>query len=165
MLCKFNTILFRCTLVSYARRREVGGKSVFYPIVLAMIIVSATARILKMASPRFDNMVAHEAQLKGRLRYLHSRIITNSEEIAFYKGHQVEHGLLRRAFRELCQQTLHIYKKRIPYVAIEQFLMKYIWSGTGLLVSSLVLSTICSVLKSNLDDSDSHFVHPQHQNR
>jgi ATP-binding cassette subfamily D (ALD) protein 2 len=97
------------TLISYARRREVGS-TIIYPVILAMMIVTATARILKKVSPRFDTMVSHEAQLKGRLRYLHSRVITNSEEIAFYKGHQVEHGLLRRAFHELCQQTLHIYK-------------------------------------------------------
>lgn len=51
------------TLISYARRREVGG-TIVYPIILAMVIVSATARILKMVSPRFDNMVAHEAHLK-----------------------------------------------------------------------------------------------------
>jgi ATP-binding cassette subfamily D (ALD) protein 2 len=112
-------------------KRE-AGSTLIYPVVLALVIVSGTARILKLVSPRFDNMVSHEAQLKGRLRYLHSRIIANSEEIAFYKGHEVEHSLLRRAFRELTLQTLHIYKKRIPYIATEQFLMKYIWSGTGL---------------------------------
>lgn len=118
-------------MIQYARKREVGS-TIIYPVLLATVIVSGTARVLKWVSPRFDNMVSHEAQLKGRLRYLHSRIITNSEEIAFYKGHQVEHSLLRRAFRDLMQQTLHIYKKRIPYIATEQFFMKYLWSGTGM---------------------------------
>lgn len=101
------------------------------------MIVSGTARILKMVSPRFDNLVSHEAELKGRLRYLHSRIITNSEEISFMKGHEVEHGLLKRAYHELTQQSLNIYKKRIPYIAIEQFLMKYLWSGTGMLMLAI----------------------------
>ncbi|CAD5212267.1 unnamed protein product [Bursaphelenchus okinawaensis] len=127
----FDIALITITLINYARRREVGN-TVMIPVVLACVIVSATARILKKVSPRFDNMIAKEAHLKGHLRYLHSRVITNSEEIAFYKGQQVEHNLLKKAFKDLYDQTLYIFKKRIPYVAIEQFLMKYVWSATGM---------------------------------
>lgn len=87
-------------------------------------------------------MVAEEARRKGHLRYLHSRIITNSEEIAFYGGHQAEYKQLDGAFNSLYQQMMLIFKKRIPYIMIEQFLMKYVWSGTGMVMIALpILAT------------------------
>lgn len=101
-------------------------------MIMAAFVVTGTAQILKAISPRFGDMVAEEANRKGHLRYLHSRIITNSEEIAFYGGHEAEHSLLSRAFKKLNEHTKLIYTKRIVYIMIEQFLMKYVWSGTGM---------------------------------
>ncbi|KAH7699039.1 PMP-4 protein [Aphelenchoides avenae] len=127
----FDIALITITLVQYARSREAGG-TVFIPAMLAAGVVVGTARVLRAISPRFGDMVAKEADLKGRLRYLHSRIITNSEEIAFYGGHKAEQSQLQEAYEQLKEQTKHIYKKRIPYIMAEQFLTKYVWSGTGM---------------------------------
>uniref|UniRef100_A0A914C767 Uncharacterized protein n=1 Tax=Acrobeloides nanus TaxID=290746 RepID=A0A914C767_9BILA len=127
----FDIVLITITLLKYARDRE-AGSSVFFPMFIAAVVVSGTARILKAISPRFGEMVAEEAQRKGHLRYLHSRIITNSEEIAFYGGHEAEKKNLYHAFHRLNDQVKKIYKKRVPYIMAEQFLMKYVWSGSGL---------------------------------
>uniref|UniRef100_A0A0K0E1Y7 ABC transporter domain-containing protein n=1 Tax=Strongyloides stercoralis TaxID=6248 RepID=A0A0K0E1Y7_STRER len=127
----FDIALMSLTLIQLARKREVGS-SVTGPILIAMVVITFTHRILKTVSPKFGNMVAEEAKRKGHLRYLHSRIITNSEEIAFYGGHKSEHKQLLSAYNSLTQQMLLIYKKKIPYIMIEQFLMKYVWSGSGM---------------------------------
>ncbi|PIC31290.1 hypothetical protein B9Z55_012041 [Caenorhabditis nigoni] len=128
--------LITFTLLKLAVQRGTG-QSTFLPTCMAILAVSMTAKILKAVSPRFGHMVAEEAKRKGHLRYLHSRIITNSEEIAFYGGHQAEYKQLDGAFNSLYQQMMLIFKKRIPYIMIEQFLMKYVWSGTGMVMIAL----------------------------
>ncbi|KAF5290063.1 hypothetical protein FQA39_LY14844 [Lamprigera yunnana] len=106
-------------------------------------VIGLSAIILKLGSPKFGSLVAQEAEKKGYLRYIHSRLVTNSEEIAFYNGHKVELSHLRSAYRVLAQHMRKIFGAKLWFVMLEQFLMKYVWSGTGLIVVSLpiLLST------------------------
>lgn len=57
------------------------------------------------------------------------RIITNAEEIAFYGGHQIENKSLRKAYKLLAKQNVTIFNQKLWYIMLEQYLMKYGWSG------------------------------------
>jgi len=109
--------------------------------VLAGAVVWGTGRLLRLVSPKFGELVSEEAARKGHLRYIHSRIITNAEEIAFYSGQSAELVNLEAAYASLVRQSNKIFKKKLWYVMLEQFLMKYGWAGTGMVMISIPILT------------------------
>ena len=81
-----DVVLMTGAVARMARKR---GETSPYLGLIAFVTIASTAWILKVVVPPFGKLVADEARKNGYLRYLHSRIIANAEEIAFYAGHMV----------------------------------------------------------------------------
>ncbi|KAF2362166.1 ABC transporter type 1 transmembrane domain [Trinorchestia longiramus] len=143
-----DALLITISLAQLAKQRS--GAMIPGPA-LGFFVAVFTGRLLRAVSPRFGKLVAEEAARQADLRAAHSRIITNAEEIAFYGGHKVEQGMLEVCYRRLVQQRGTIFSQRLWYVMLEQFLMKYVWSGAGMVIVSIPLLTGRG--KSQSDDS------------
>ena len=79
-------VLIGYILIRIARKRSQSG---LVPTIIAVFVTGCTGQLLKMVSPHFGKLVSEESSRRGNLRTVHSRIINNAEEIAFYGGHKV----------------------------------------------------------------------------
>ncbi|KAK3672720.1 ATP-binding cassette long-chain fatty acid transporter pxa1 [Recurvomyces mirabilis] len=109
------------------------------PLALSGLLINyfATATLLRRLSPPFGKMKAVEGRKEGDFRSMHARLIANAEEVAFYNGGETEHILLDQGFRELRKWMENIYRIKVGYNMLEDFVLKYSWSAFGYLVTSM----------------------------
>ena len=102
---------------------------------LANYFITATA--LRRLSPPFGKLTAVEGRKEGDFRALHSRLIANAEEVAFYGGADMEKVFLDKGYKDLKTWMEGIYRLKIRYNMLEDFVLKYSWSAFGYLITSL----------------------------
>ncbi|KAK5134704.1 hypothetical protein LTR08_006219 [Meristemomyces frigidus] len=109
------------------------------PLALSGLLINyfATATLLRKLSPPFGKMKAVEGRKEGEFRAMHARLIANAEEVAFYAGGPTEHVLLDQGFRELRKWMEDIYRIKVGYNMLEDFVLKYSWSAFGFLITSM----------------------------
>ena len=130
-----DVVIITARLVLMARATLGGGARL--PAALAFVVMTSTGALLHAASPPFGRLVARKAALEGDLRAAHARIGSASEEIAFYGGHAIERKHLWDRYVGLISHVDVYLRARAWYSVLESFLMKYVWTATGLTMIAL----------------------------
>jgi ATP-binding cassette subfamily D (ALD) protein 3 len=108
-------------LFAYKLGQAIGGQA---PLVMVTYFVSS-GLFLKSISPPFGKYTAQEQQLEGDFRFTHSRIISHSEEIAFYGGSEREKVFANAAFKKIRQHLKKVNVLRFANGIIDSVAVKY----------------------------------------
>lgn len=82
-------------------------------------------------------LTAGEQKLEGEFRHVNSRLITHSEEIAFYNGNSREKTTLIASYNKLLNHLNQFLKFKIIMGVTDNFIAKYFASVVGFLAVSL----------------------------
>ncbi|MCP8718842.1 MAG: ATP-binding cassette domain-containing protein [Asgard group archaeon] len=97
----------------------------------------ATAIMLKKATPRFGKLASKRTHLEGVYFNQQLNIMTNSEEIGFYKGSKIEKSKLAENFQKLMDHMSQEINLSSSYAALEDYVLKYTWLAWGYIFSGL----------------------------
>ncbi|XP_037528700.1 LOW QUALITY PROTEIN: ATP-binding cassette sub-family D member 3-like [Rhipicephalus sanguineus] len=114
--------------LSVAIGQEAPGAMLLYLLFAGVILT-------RMRRP-VGRMTIEEQKLEGELRYVNSRLITNSEEIAFYQGNDRERITLDNSFRRLVQHLRDFLEYRFTLGIVDDIVAKYLATVVGYLLIS-----------------------------
>ncbi|KAG1054029.1 hypothetical protein G6F46_004272 [Rhizopus delemar] len=108
-------------LFAYKLGEAIGNEAPFFMI--GYFVISGV--LLRAFSPPFGRYTATEQKLEGDFRFAHSRIITHSEEIAFYRGGQREKEVVNNTFEKISDHVRKVYTLRFVNGIFDSVLVKY----------------------------------------
>ena len=117
---------------NYTLTQHIGAEG----IVALNLLVQLSAAAMRAAMPPFGRYVAHEAQLEGIFRFLHSRLIYNGEEVALLHGHEAEKDTLDKEYFTLMKHVNRVLRRRLYQGIMDDFIIKYFWGVMGLTLCS-----------------------------
>ncbi|XP_041126923.1 ATP-binding cassette sub-family D member 3 [Polyodon spathula] len=101
---------------------------------MAYLIVSGLF-LTRLRRP-IGKMTVTEQRYEGEYRYVNSRLITNSEEIAFYNGNMREKQTIHATFRKLVDHLHNFIFFRFSMGFVDSLIAKYLATVVGYLVVS-----------------------------
>ncbi|TRY53663.1 hypothetical protein DNTS_008663 [Danionella cerebrum] len=105
------------------------------PASLLSYLVLSGLLLTRMRRP-IGKMTVTEQRYEGEYRYINSRLITNSEEIAFYNGNKREKQTIIGTFQKLVDHLRHFIHFRFSMGVMDSIIAKYMALVVGYLVIS-----------------------------
>ncbi|XP_019851626.1 PREDICTED: LOW QUALITY PROTEIN: ATP-binding cassette sub-family D member 3 [Amphimedon queenslandica] len=119
-------------LYFYQLSSSIGAQG---PLVMLLYLAFAGLFLTRLRAP-VGRMTVKEQQLEGTLRYVNSRVITNSEEISFYQGNNRERLTIEETFKHLVKHLRSVIHFRFAMGFIDNLTAKYFATVVGYMVVS-----------------------------
>ncbi|KAM7262302.1 hypothetical protein ACFE04_021379 [Oxalis oulophora] len=75
-------------------------------------------------APDFGDLTSREQQLEGTFRFMHERLCTHAESVAFFGGGARERAMIESRFRDLLDHSLSLLKKKWLFGIFDDFVTK-----------------------------------------
>ncbi|KAG2711876.1 hypothetical protein I3760_04G098000 [Carya illinoinensis] len=79
---------------------------------------------LRTVAPDFGELASKEQQLEGTFRFMHERLRTHAESVAFFGGGAREKAMIELRFRELLNHSMSLLKKKWLFGILDDFTTK-----------------------------------------
>ncbi|CAI0420305.1 unnamed protein product [Linum tenue] len=79
---------------------------------------------LRTVTPDFGDLASQEQQLEGTFRFMHERLRTHAESVAFFGGGAREKAMIESRFKELLRHSTFLLKKKWLYGILDDFVTK-----------------------------------------
>ncbi|XP_034028545.1 LOW QUALITY PROTEIN: ATP-binding cassette sub-family D member 3a [Thalassophryne amazonica] len=103
-------------------------------IMMAYLLISGLF-LTRLRRP-IGKMTVTEQRFEGEYRYVNSRLITNSEEVAFYNGNLREKQIIHATFKKLVDHLHNFIFFRFSMGFVDSMIAKYVATVVGYLVVS-----------------------------
>ncbi|XP_076631686.1 ATP binding cassette subfamily D member Pmp70 [Colletes latitarsis] len=117
----------------YRLTTNLGGQT---PVFMLSYLVFAGIVLTHLRKP-IGPMTVKEQRLEGEYRHINSRLITNSEEIAFYQGNNREKLTLLSSFHKLVTHLRKCLEFKTLIGVIDNFIGKYMATIVGFYAVSI----------------------------
>ncbi|XP_011495627.1 PREDICTED: ATP-binding cassette sub-family D member 3 [Ceratosolen solmsi marchali] len=117
----------------YKLTSTLGGQT---PLLMLLYLVIAGSFLTHLRKP-IGALTIKEQRLEGEYRHIHSRLITNSEEIAFYYGNTREKLTLLASFNKLVTHLRKFLEFRVLIGIVDNFIGKYLATVVGFYAVSI----------------------------
>ncbi|XP_061522103.1 ATP-binding cassette sub-family D member 3-like isoform X2 [Phycodurus eques] len=105
------------------------------PAIMMSYLLISGLLLTRLRRP-VGKMTVTEQRYEGEYRYVNSRLITNSEEIAFYNGNMREKQTIHTTFKKLVDHLHNFIFFRFTMGFVDSIIAKYIATVVGYLVVS-----------------------------